>query len=159
MIDGTIHQPTKILNEAQLELAETSRIDSFCLINAEGGIRIKDQSVIHAGTHIVGSGGLEMGPRAVVTYNCVLLTSTADLGYPASSVVPKEQRRDITADIRLEHESFVGSGSVVMPGVTVGEGGVIAANAYVAEDVPPWSIRFPDGSTCKREQLSERFPD
>jgi len=100
-----------------------------------------------------------MGSRAVVTYNCVVLTSTADLGYPASSVVPVEQRRNITADVRLERETFVGSGSVVMPGVTIAEGGAVAANTYVDEDVPAWSVRYPDGSTDKRPRESERFPD
>jgi galactoside O-acetyltransferase len=159
MGSGTIHQPTTIICEEEFSLAESSRIDSYCLISAEGGARIQDESVIHAGSHVVGTGSFEMGPRSVITYNCVVLTSTADLAYPASSVVPKDQRRSITADVKLERETFVGSGSVVMPGVTVAEGGAIAANTYVDEDVPPWSIRYPDGSTGERPRDSERFPD
>ena len=157
MGDGTIHQPTTIIEEDELELHETSRIDSFCLINAQGGATIKSESVIHAGSHLVGNGSFEMGPRSVVTYNCVLLTSTADLRYPASSVVPEEKRKNMTDAITLEQETFVGSGSVIMPGVTLHEGACVGANVYVDEDVPPWTIRFPDGSESKRERISDDF--
>lgn len=158
MDSRTVHQPTTIINEEQLDLAETSRIDSHCLINAQGGAQIRGESVIHAGSHVVGSGGFEMGPRSVITYNCVILTSTADLRYPASSVVPEDQRRSITGEVKLERETFVGAGSVIMPGVTIAEGGVVAANTYVNRDVPTWSVRYPDGSTGNRERESERFP-
>lgn len=159
MPDGTVHQPTTIIEEEELELHETSRIDSFCLINARGGVDIRRQSVIHAGSHVVGDGSLEMGPRAVVTYNCVILTSTADLRYPASTVVPAEERRSVTAEVELERESFVGSSAVVAPGVTIHEGGVVAAHTYVDEDVPPWTVRYPDGTTVEREHDEQHFPE
>lgn len=157
MAGGTIHQPTTVIGEDELSMAGSSRIDSFCLINARGGLRLASESVIHAGSHVVGEGALEIGPRSAVTYNCVLLTSTADLAYPASTVVPVEQRRSITEPIELGRESFVGSGSVVAPGVTVEEGGVVAANAYVDEDVPAWSIRYPDGTTAERPHDPKNF--
>jgi galactoside O-acetyltransferase len=159
MSSGTIHQPTTIINQDELELSESSRIDSYCLINANGGARIREQSVIHAGSHVIGNGGFDMGPRSVITYNCVALTSTADLGYPASSVVPKQERRDITGDIRLKNETFVGSGAVIMPEVTLHEGAAVAANAYVDEDVPPWTIRLPDGTERERPRESPIFQD
>jgi acetyltransferase-like isoleucine patch superfamily enzyme len=157
MCPGTIHQPTTINHREQLELAESSRIDSYCLINADGGIRLRGESVIHAGSHVIGTGCLDMGPRAVITYNCVVLTSTADLAYPASSVVPEEQRRGLTGDIRLKRETFVGSGAVIMPDVTLHEGAVVAANAYVDEDIPPWTVRLPNGETRERRTESPDF--
>lgn len=156
MPQGTIHQPTTIIDEPNLALHESSRIDSYCLINASGGCIIDEQSVIHAGSHIVGNGRFSMGPRSVITYNAVLLTSTADLRYPASSVVPTDERRSITADVTMERETFVGSGAVIMPGVTLHEGACVAANTYVNADVPPWTIQFPDGSTRQREMTDMR---
>lgn len=151
MSPGTIHQPTTIISEENLELHETSRIDSFCLINAQGGVTIEEQSVIHAGSHIVGSDSFQMGSRSAITYNCVMLTSTADLRYPASTAVPKSERQSISGAITLEKEIFVGAGSVIMPGVTLHEGAVVAANSFITEDVPEWTIRYPDGSEQKRE--------
>lgn len=34
----------------------------------------------------------------------------------------------------------VGSGSMILPGVTVGEGAIIGAGSLVTKDVPPWTI-------------------
>lgn len=157
MGSGTIHEPVTIISEDELELAASSRIDSFCLINATGGAKIYDESVIHAGSHIVGTERFEMGPRSVITYNCVILTSTADLGYPTSSVVPDEQRQSISAPVTLKEESFVGSGAVVTPGTTLHEGAVVAANTYVNSDVPPWTVQLSTGETRPRPKDSLLF--
>lgn len=118
---------------------------------------MSDQTCIHAGSHVVGKGGLEMKPRSVVTYNCTLVTSTADLGYPASTMVPDPQRKSISGRIVLERETFVGAGAVLMPGVTLHEGAAVAAGTYVDEDVPEWTIRYPDGSERKRRKISDEF--
>lgn len=152
---GTIHEPTTVITEEDLALHETSRIDSFCIINATGGAVINEQSVIHAGSHLVGRGRFEMGARSVVTYNCTILTSTADLRYPASSVVPQDERRNVTDSVVLGTETFVGSGSVIMPGVTLEEGACVAANSYVDEDVPAWTVRLPNGDERPRQKATD----
>lgn len=150
-----VFDPTVIIQEEDLSIHRSSRIDSFCLINASGGVELGAESVIHCGSHVVGSGGLSMGDRAVVTYNCTLITSTADLRYPASSVVDRDERRSKSGKITLEDETFVGSGAVLMPGVTLHEGACVGANAYVDQDVPPWTIRLPDGRDVPREFVGD----
>lgn len=152
-IAGTIHTPSTIINTESLVMHESSRIDSFCLINAAGGCILDEETVIHVGSHVVGDDYLEMHPRSVVTYNCVLLTSTADLAYPASTMVPREERGSIKGGITLERESFVGSGAVIGPGVTLHEGAVAAANSYIDSDIPAWTIRFPDGTEHQRQRF------
>lgn len=42
--------------------------------------------------------------------------------------------------IVLKKECAVGMGTIIMPGVTVGEGAVVGAGALVAKDVPAWTI-------------------
>jgi len=34
-------------------------------------------------------------------------------------------------------DGFIGSNSIILPGVTIGEGAVIGANSVVTKDVPP----------------------
>lgn len=143
--NGTVHEPTTIINADELVMAESSRIDSFCVINANGGLEMRERSCIHAGSHVVGSDSLLMKARSVVTYNAVLLTSTADLRYPASSVVPKEERESTGGGITIGREAFIGSNAVVAPGVEIGDGAVVAANSYVDEDIPRGKIRYPGG--------------
>ncbi len=42
--------------------------------------------------------------------------------------------------IRIGNDVYVGHGAMIMPGVTVGDGAVVAANAVVTRDVPPYGI-------------------
>jgi acetyltransferase-like isoleucine patch superfamily enzyme len=46
----------------------------------------------------------------------------------------------IKSPIILKKNCVVGMGAIVMPGVTVGEGAIIAAGSIVTKDVPAWTI-------------------
>lgn len=149
-VDGTILEPSVVVRPDRLALHETSRIDSFTMINCSGGVTVDERSVIHAGSHIVGGGGADVGARSVVTYNAVLVTGYPDPSGSMSSLVPKADVRQCEGRIVLEDETFVGSNAVVMPGVTLREGAVVAAGSYVDSDVPPWTIQYPNGEQRKR---------
>jgi len=43
-------------------------------------------------------------------------------------------------EVRLCKHSRVGVRAIILPGVTVGEGAVVAANSLVTKDVPPWTM-------------------
>jgi acetyltransferase-like isoleucine patch superfamily enzyme len=56
--------------------------------------------------------------------------------------------------IKVCKNARIGAYTVVLPGVTIGEGSIIGANSLVTEDVPPFSIAF--GSPAKVvRQLTE----
>ena len=42
--------------------------------------------------------------------------------------------------IRIGNDVYVGHGAMVMPGITIGDGAVVGANAVVTKDVPPYAI-------------------
>jgi len=42
--------------------------------------------------------------------------------------------------VRVEAWADVGTGAVLLPGVTVGKGAIVGAGAVVTKDVPPFSI-------------------
>lgn len=42
--------------------------------------------------------------------------------------------------IHIKRNSSIGSCSIIMPGVTIGEGAVIGAGSLVTKDIPDWSI-------------------
>jgi acetyltransferase-like isoleucine patch superfamily enzyme len=43
-------------------------------------------------------------------------------------------------EIRVEHDVWVGAGAMILSGVKIGNGAIVAAGAVVAKDVPPYSI-------------------
>jgi acetyltransferase-like isoleucine patch superfamily enzyme len=51
-----------------------------------------------------------------------------------------QERHGFVNPVRLKSHSGIGTGSIILPGVTVHEGGVIAAGAVVTKDVPPYTL-------------------
>lgn len=43
-------------------------------------------------------------------------------------------------DTVVGHDVWIGYGAVIMPGVTIGDGAIIATSAVVTKDVPPYAI-------------------
>ena len=43
-------------------------------------------------------------------------------------------------DITLEPDVWIGTGSVILPNVTIGEGAVVGANSVVTRSVPPYTV-------------------
>jgi galactoside O-acetyltransferase len=64
-----------------------------------------------------------------------------------STVLPDEQRNPKISFVRIEKDAFVGTNSIVHPGVIINEGALIGSNSLVLKDVEPWTINV--GSPCK----------
>jgi phosphonate metabolism protein (transferase hexapeptide repeat family) len=57
--------------------------------------------------------------------------------------------------IVIGHDTWIGHGAVIMPGVRVGNGAIIGSNAVVTRDVPDFAIAV--GVPAK--PIKQRFPD
>jgi acetyltransferase-like isoleucine patch superfamily enzyme len=49
-------------------------------------------------------------------------------------------RHGFVAPVRLKSYSGIGTGSIVLPGVTIHEGAMVGAGAVVTKDVPPYCL-------------------
>ncbi|WP_019420167.1 CatB-related O-acetyltransferase [Paenibacillus sp. OSY-SE] len=58
-------------------------------------------------------------------------------------------------DTIIESDAWIGMNAMIMPGVTIGEGAIIAAGSVVAKDVPPYTIV--GGNPAK--EIKKRFTD
>ena len=56
----------------------------------------------------------------------------------------------------LEKDSALAEYSIVLPGVTIGEGAVVGPNSVVFGDIPPWSVAIgnPAKVIAKREKVT-----
>lgn len=57
----------------------------------------------------------------------------------------------------IEHDVWLGAGTVVKQGIRIGTGAVIGANAVVTKDVPPYSIVVGMPARVIRKRFSEEF--
>ena len=83
---------------------------------------------------------------AIITNGCTLLCHRRDM----SNYKKYDNAQDlpyIYAPIHLCKGCQIGMGSIIMPGVTIGEGAIIGARSVVTKDIPAWTIAA--GSPCK----------
>lgn len=73
-----------------------------------------------------------LAPHVAVGHEVMFLTRTYDSNNPLRRGQPSGAK-----PIRIEAGCWLGSRSVIMPGVTVGAGSVVGASVVVTEDVPP----------------------
>ena len=74
-------------------------------------------------------------------------------GWEAASPAPSELR--FKGDTVVGNDVWIGQGALILPGVHIGDGAIIAANAVVTKDVPPYTVV---GGNPAR-QLKKRFSD
>ena len=75
---------------------------------------------------------ITIGDNAIVSDGAYICTASHDISkgdFPLT-----------TAPINIGAGAWVAAHACVMPGVTIGEGAVVAAGAVVTKDVPPWTV-------------------
>jgi len=116
------------------------------------GIRMGKGSVIHMGARfydpkniiigedsIVGEGAVLDGRDKIIIHNHVDIASEVMI-YNSQHNVHSEEFEAMTGSVIIEDYVFVGPRAIILPGVTVGQGAVIAAGAVVTRDVKPFSV-------------------
>ena len=73
-------------------------------------------------------GGIYIGDDVLIGHNACLLTLNHEMD--------PENRADVhPKPIHIEDKAWLGSNVTVLPGVTIGEGAIVAAGAVVTKDV------------------------
>lgn len=75
---------------------------------------------------------IRIGANAVVSEGAYICTASHDITSPVFELK--------TAPIEIGDMAWVCSRAIVLPGVKIGEGAVVAAGAVVTKDVEPWTI-------------------
>lgn len=81
------------------------------------------------------SGGVDIGDRVLIGYRTQILS--------ANHQVPFNRGRIFSAGhvkkaVRIENDVWIGANCIILPGVCIGEGAVIAAGSVVTRDVRPF---------------------
>lgn len=96
------------------------------------GIVIDESASIGPGVVLDGRKGLHIGHHAVLAYQCIVWTLHHDMNDPTF--------KGTGAAVRIGDYAWICSRSIVLPGVHVGEGAVVASGAVVTKDVEPWTV-------------------
>ena len=144
-----IFDSAKIVKKEVIEIGDFSEIDDFTFIYGGKGIKVGRYVHISRFVSIIGGGELYLGDYVVLADGVRILTGTDTYhgGARMSTCLPLEQRNLQISFVKIEKDAFIGTNSIVHPGVIIGEGAIIGSNCLVLKDVESWSINI--GSPCK----------
>lgn len=116
------------------------------------GMRIGKGSTIHTGARFYYPSGISIGEDTIIGEGAVLdgrdkisIGDHVDIAsevmiYNAEHDVHSEDFGEISEPVVIENYVFIGPRAIILPGVTIHEGAVVAAGAVVTKDVDPYTI-------------------
>lgn len=96
-------------------------------------ITVGDRVFINACCCFQDQGGIEIGSDVMIGHGVYIAT--------LNHVYDPDKRGDMIASpVRICDKVWIGSGARLLPGITIGEGAIVAMGAVVTRDVPPYAI-------------------
>ena len=136
-------------------------IGDDCVINAtinmgQCNIKIGDRVMINDGTTFYCVNGISIGSDVMISWGCTLIDNNSHSLISAErlkelATARKEYEQGTIGDntdwslvknapIVIKDKVWIGFNSIIMKGVTIGEGAVVAAGSVVTKDVPDYAV-------------------
>ena len=121
-------------NCAAISVGSNVRIDDFCVLSAGvGGISIGNHIHIAIGVSLIGAGKITVCDFSNLSSRVSIYSSNDD--YSGATMTGPTLPREFTnvrhADVFIGRHTIVGSGSIILPGVTLEEGVAVGALSLV----------------------------
>ncbi len=121
-------------------IGDHAMVDDFALIITKTGVRLEDYSHVCAFASILGGDSFTLGEFSGVGVGVRVFTSTENYETMVSATIPWPYRAPHMAPVVIGRHVTIGANSVILPGVTIGDGAVIGALSLAKEDLEPWTI-------------------
>lgn len=110
-------------------ISTTSAIHMGCKFYCKGNLIIGEHSVVNDGCRLDSRGGLTIGSNVCIASEAVILTASHDPRSPSFEGTNRP--------VCVKDYVWVGLRALILPGVTLGKGCVVAAGAVVTKSVAP----------------------
>lgn len=155
---AAVHQSEQLLKRCARRGAHV-RLRMPVVIMEPEKLTLGDRVDVGEFVHIRANGGVTIGDRVLIAAGAVITSREHPVELP---------RWGVTADapVVIGDDVWIGAGAIVLPGVSIGRGSVVAAGAVVTKDVPPDTVvagvpareiqRLATGSAAARTDGPER---
>lgn len=127
-----------IAMQGRVEVADSCELNQGVELNPFGGsIRLARRVWLGPYVVIYGQGGVEIGEQTLVSMHCTILSSNH--GVPPLGKLIRETADELLPT-KIGRDVWIGANAVILGGVTIGEGAVVAAGAVVNRDVEPGAV-------------------
>lgn len=132
-----ISNKASIYNPSNISIGSNVRIDDFCVLSSGvGGIYIGSNIHIAVFSSIIGAGSVTLSDFCNISSRVSIYSSNDD--YSGASMtnptIPDKYKKVSVADVYIGRHVIIGSGSIVLPGITIGHGAAVGALSLVNKD-------------------------
>lgn len=144
-----VSKKASLYGAENISIGNHVRIDDFCLLS--GNITLGDYIHIAVNCSLFGgNAGIVMEDFSSISSRSVIYAESDDYSGEAltNPTVPKELSSVISEKVTLEKHVIIGSGSTILPGVTVKIGTAVGSMSLVNKSLDEWGIYV--GIPCKK---------
>lgn len=157
--------------KAKISIGKECYLDNvFACETEDSEIIVGDRTLINIKANITAKTKIHIGNDVMIGFNVTIYDTNAhSMDYKERQIDIKNKVYDIpeknwdtvsSKPITIEDKVWIGFNSVILKGVTIGEGAIIGANSVVRNDVEPWTIVAGNpavkAGTVKRDGQDER---
>lgn len=145
-----------VLGDLKIEVGTDCNISGKTTLTGRSGGKATPRLVVGDNCVIGWQNGIFVGTRVVIGNNVFMASNCSLVGYPGHPVDPVARAKhlpdteDQIGDIILEDDVWLATGVLVMPGVRIGRGTIVAAGSVVTKDLPPMSLAAGVPAVVKR---------
>ena len=145
-----------IIGLDNIDIGSNVRIDGYCTIIAADTGWAKIESYVHIGGYclLIAGDGIHLQDFSGLSQGVRIYSRTDDYSgnHLTNPTVPKEYTGVTQGPVTLERHVIIGSGSVILPDITIGEGSSVGALSLVTKHLDPWGVYF----GCPAKKLKAR---
>ena len=146
----------------KMSFGSNVRIDDFCFLS--GNILLGNYIHISAYSALIaGKFRIVLEDFSGISARCSLYAESDDYSgeSPTNPTLPESCRTTYGGNVIMKTHAILGTGCIVLPNTTIGEGAAVGAMSLVIKDIPEWSISA--GVPCRwikdrSRKLLERLP-
>jgi galactoside O-acetyltransferase len=133
---------TKIVGIENIEFGKNIIIDDFVFIYAKKKMKIGNHVHIASFSSITGGESLVMEDFSGLSSGVRIFTGSEDFvdwGF-GNPTIDEKYRNVKRGSVHIGKFCVIGANSVILPGVTIGEGVSISAGSVISKDLEPWGV-------------------
>jgi acetyltransferase-like isoleucine patch superfamily enzyme len=119
-----------IYKKSGMKVGKNTKIFRKCYLQKLSGIRVGNNCVIGFFCRLNGKGPLTIGNNVNISSETIIESGSHDL----------ETFESLFKPITVKDNVWIGTRAMILQGVTIGEGAVVAAGSVVTSDVEPFTI-------------------
>lgn len=130
-----------IYDAEKISLENNARIDDFCILSG----KIVIGKNVHVTPYCLLAGasvGIMIDDFVTLAYGVKIFTRTDDYSgeYMTNSTLPNFCTNSLESRVHLRKHTILGTNTIVMPGVVLGEGTATGASTFINSDTQDWSV-------------------